>query len=558
MSAAALMVSHQLTAQTTVAPSITTQPASISVAAGANAAFSVVASGTAPLSYQWYKGDDVLSSGTAATLTLTAVSAASGGSYKVKVSNVAGNVTSTPATLTVTGVATVPFIATQPASVVVSTGATATFTVAATGATPLHYQWYKNDRRLDVPDAASLTLTSVKVDDAAIYTVKVSNTGGSVASAPAALTVNAVAGSISAAPASRSVKAGSDVSLTVTATGVGLTYQWKLEGRPLKSATTNTLTLANVSALGGGNYGVTVSNSAGAVASTAAAVTVTTDARLVNIATRGHVGDDDEVLISGFVTRGDGQKKILLRAVGPTLGTQFNVPEALAKPTLTLYAADRGNSVVATNSGWGGAASLSTVFVQVGAFPLPATSLDAALFQTLSSGAYSATVSAPRGTEGVALLEVYDADTGTPTAEVVNLSSRALVGAETKDTLIAGFAITGTSSDTVLVRGVGPSLGTLFGMRRALGASHVAVFDSKGNQVAANTVWTHGREGHDDDEDDATNDVETASDRAGAWKLPRGATDSALVLTLPPGVYTAHVTGVGKTGIGLVEVFEIH
>jgi len=124
--------------------------------------------------------------------------------------------------------------------------------------------------------------------------------------------------------------------------------------------------------------------------------------------------------------------------------------------------------------------------------------------------------------------------------------------------LIAGFAITGTSSDTVSVRGVGPSLGTLFGMRRALGASHVAVFDSKGNQVAANTVWTHGREGHDDDEDDATNDVETASDRAGAWKLPRGATDSALVLTLPPGVYTAHVTGVGKTGIGLVEVFEIH
>ena len=204
---------------------------------------------------------------------------------------------------------------------------------------------------------------------------------------------------------------------------------------------------------------------------------------------------------------------------------------------------------------------LSAAFAQVGAFPLLPASADAALVETLTSGGYTATVTAPSGTNGVALIEAYDADTGSPTAEVVNISTRALVGAEAANTLIAGFAITGTTSDTVLIRGVGPSLGTLFGMRRALGASHVAVFDATGSQIAANTVWGKGGRGEDEDDEDEDkeNAMDDASDRAGAWHLPRGSNDSALLLTLAPGVYTAHVTGVkASSGIGLVEIFEVH
>ena len=562
-SALGAFVLTPVSAQLITAPAITTPPASLSVAAGASAVFTVVATGTPPLAYQWFKGTAAIATATTATLTLSAVTVADAASYTVKVSNVAGNVSSAAAVLTVTSApaATAPVITTPPSSLIVTSGAAASFTVVATGSATLHYQWLKNGREVESADSATLTLAAARLEDAAVYSVKVSNSAGSVTSANASLTVNAVAGTITTAPASAAVKAGANATLTVVAAGTGLSYQWKFNGRPIAGATSATFALTNVSTIAAGNYSVTVSKISGPVAAAAAALTVTTDARLTNIATRGHVGEDDEVLISGFVTRGAGKKKIVMRAVGPTLGTAFNVTGALAKPTLTLYSSGRDNAVIDTNSGWGGSAALSAAFAQVGAFALPPTSADAALLESLDSGAYTAIVTAPKSTSGVALVEVYDADTGSPTAEVINISTRALVGAEAKDTLIAGFAITGTTSDTVLIRGVGPSLGTLFGMRRALGNLHVAVFDSKGNQIAANTVWGRGGRGedNDDEDEDKENDMDDASDRVGAWHLPRGSQDSALLLTLAPGVYTAHVTGVGgKSGIGLVEIFEVH
>ncbi len=547
------------------APVITLQPASQTVAAGASVTFSVTATGTGTLAYSWFKDGRLLSLGSASTLTIAAATAADAGVYRVTVTSAGGSTVSDGATLTVTGTpppttGTAPTITTQPASLVVTAGANATFTVVADGTAPLHYQWMKNGRRIEDTDSATFAITSAKVEDAAVYTVKVSNGAGSVTSAPATLAINVVAGTITTAPANATAKAGTDVKFTVTAAGTGLTYQWKFNGRTIKNATDASLALTNVGVLAAGAYSVTVSTSAGPAAAAAAALTVTTDAHLSNIATRGHVGEDDEVLISGFVTRGPGQKKILLRAVGPTLGTAFSVTDSLANPKLTLYSAGKGNAVVDTNSGWGGATALATAFTQVGAFPLPPASADAALLETLDSGAYSAVVTAPSGKSGVALVEAYDADTGSPPAEIINISTRALVGAEAANTLIAGFVVSGTTSDTVLIRGVGPSLGTLFGLRRALGASHVAVFDSKGNQIAANTVWGKAGRGEDNDaeDEDKENDMDNASDRSGAWHLPRGSTDSALLLTLAPGVYTAHVTGVnGRSGIGLVEIFEV-
>jgi hypothetical protein len=547
------------------APVITTQPTSLTVAAGAAATFSVTATGTGTLNYSWFKEGRLVASGNSASFTIASTSAADAGSYRVVVTGSGGATVSNSVTLTVTGattppvVGTAPTITTQPTSLLVAAGAKATFTVVATGTPAPNYVWMKNDHAIDGSNSATFTISAATVDDAAVYTVRVSNSAGSVTSAPASLSVNVVAGTIAAAPANVTAAAGTDAKLVVNATGTGLTYQWKRNGRAIAGATSATLTLTGVGTLSAGDYNVTISNSSGPAAAAALALTVTTDARLINIATRGHVGSGDEVLISGFVTRGDATKKILIRAVGPTLGTAFNVTGALANPTLTLYSASKGNVVVDTNSGWGGSTALTTAFTQVGAFPLAPTSADAALLETLASGAYSATVTAPGTTSGVALVEVYDADTGTPTAEVVNISTRALVGAEAADTLIAGFAIAGTTSDTVIIRGVGASLGTLFGMRQALGASHVAVFDSKGNQVAANTVWAAGRDDRDDDEADTMNDLDEASDRVGAWRLPHGSTDSALLLTLAPGVYTAHVTGVGgKSGIGLVEIYEVH
>ncbi|MBL9202470.1 MAG: immunoglobulin domain-containing protein, partial [Opitutaceae bacterium] len=507
------------------APAITTQPASATVASGATATFTVAATGAAPLTYAWFKEARLVAFGGNATLTITTANPGDAGAYRVVVSNSAGAATSNSATLTVTGgsggggppnppapVGTAPTITTQPASLALTAGGNATFTVVATGTAPLSYRWHKNGRSIGNATGASLALTSVKLDDAAVYTVQVSNSAGSVVSTPAALTVNSTAGLIATAPASQTVNAGAEAKLTVTATGTGLRYQWRFNGRTIKGATTATLTLPNAGVTAGGSYGVTVSTATGPVAASAAALAIRTDARLVNIATRGHVGADDEVLISGFVTRGTGTKRILARAVGPTLGTQFGVTGALATPRITLY---RGSTTVDTNAGWGGSAALASAFTQVGAFPLPAASADSALLTSLAAGNYSAAVSAPGSQQGVALIEVYDADTGTPVGEVVNISTRALVGAEVANTLIAGFAIAGTTSDTVLVRGVGPSLGTLFGMRRALGASHIRVFDSKGVEVAANTIWGRGGRGGDDDDrdEDKEDDIDDASDR---------------------------------------------
>ena len=173
------------------APAILTQPASLTVDQGATAAFSVVASGTAPLHCQWRKGTLAVG-GDAATLTLASAQPGDAGTYTVTVTNAAGSVTSSGATLTVipTPVAVAPAILTQPASLTVDQGATAVFTVAASGTAPLHCQWRKGTLAVG-GDAPTLTLASAQPADAGTYTVTVTNAAGSVTSDAATLTVQA-------------------------------------------------------------------------------------------------------------------------------------------------------------------------------------------------------------------------------------------------------------------------------------------------------------------------------------------------------------------------------
>ena len=455
-----------------------------------------------------------------------------------------------------------PAITTQPASLIVTAGSSATFSVVATGTTPLQYQWFKDGREISHANSATLSFSNPRLDDAAVYTVRIANGAGSLTSSPATLTVNSTAGLITTAPTSATANAGTEVKLTVTTTGSALAYQWKFNGRTLKGATGASLTLANAGTTVSGYYEVTVLSRNAPVAASAARVVITTEARITNIATRGYVGvEDDEILIAGLVTRGTGDKKVLLRAVGPTLGTApYNVTGALAKPRITLY---RGSTQIATNAGWGGTAALSAAFNQVGAFSLPTDSSDAALLQTVPGGVYTAHVTGPTGAHGIALIEVYDADPSTPVpaVELANISTRAMVGAVNDGALIAGFVISGTTSDTVLVRGVSQSMGTLHGMRRALGNSQVTVYDAKGKEVAANAIWGKTGRGNpnDDDDDDKQSEIDEASDRTGAFRLPHGSTDSALVVTLAPGAYTAVVTGRNNSsGVALVEIYEVH
>jgi uncharacterized repeat protein (TIGR02543 family) len=171
------------------APSITTPPQSQTVNAGDAVTFSVVATGDAPLNYQWYFNNAVLTGKNDATLALTNVTAANAGAYTVKVSNASGSgeTTSDAATLTVN---TQPGITTPPQSQTVNAGDTVTFSVVATGDAPLSYQWYFNNAVLTGKNAATLALTDVTAANEGDYTVKVSNTHGEITSDAAKLIVN--------------------------------------------------------------------------------------------------------------------------------------------------------------------------------------------------------------------------------------------------------------------------------------------------------------------------------------------------------------------------------
>ncbi|TLZ33144.1 MAG: hypothetical protein E6K32_18385, partial [Gammaproteobacteria bacterium] len=215
-----------------VAPAITTQPASQMVVAGQTATFTVTATGTAPVSFQWQSNGTAIGGATADSYTTPATTAADDGEqFTVVVSNAAGSVTSSAAALTVNAAPVAPTITTQPASQTVSTGQTATFTVTATGTAPLSYQWQKNGTAISAATVASYTTSATTAADSGDqFTVVVSNAVGSVTSSAAVLTVNAalVAPTITTQPASQTVNTGQTATFTVTATGTApLSYQWQ-------------------------------------------------------------------------------------------------------------------------------------------------------------------------------------------------------------------------------------------------------------------------------------------------------------------------------------------
>jgi hypothetical protein len=177
-----------------VAPSITAQPASQAVTAGGTVSFTVAVMGTAPLSYQWQKNSAVITGATSSSYTTPATTSSDNGAqFTVVVSNTAGSVTSSPATLTVNAAPGAPTITVQPANQTVTAGQTATFTVVAGGTAPLSYQWKKNGANIAGASSAGYTTpVTTASDSGSTFDVVVSNTAGTVTSTAATLTVNAV------------------------------------------------------------------------------------------------------------------------------------------------------------------------------------------------------------------------------------------------------------------------------------------------------------------------------------------------------------------------------
>lgn len=208
------------------APKIVTAPSPVSVNVSNTATFAVVASGSAPLSYQWLKNGSPIDGATGAVLTLPQVLLADAGVYSVVVANAAGEVRSAEVTLGVAAPtplppATPPVIATQPTGLVVLAGQGATFAIAASGSAPLAYQWQRNGVAVAGATGPILTLASAAAGDVGQYSVVVSNAAGSATSQVAGLVVTPVPGApaITMQPANRSVIEGQAATFTLAVTG---------------------------------------------------------------------------------------------------------------------------------------------------------------------------------------------------------------------------------------------------------------------------------------------------------------------------------------------------
>ncbi len=276
------------------------------------------------------------------------------------------------------------------------------------------------------------------------------------------------------------------------------------------------------------------------------------DSRLVNLSCRAQVGTGANILIAGFVVGGAGASApLLIRGSGPAL-VPFGVSGTLPDPRLQIFSTLGEGSLLANNDGWGGSSAISSAATATGAFAwADASSHDAALVETLAPGPYTAHLSGSSGDGGVALAEIYDATPdGTATAaatRLINISARSAAGSGA-NSLIVGFVIGGSTPKTVLIRASGPAL-TPFGVPGTLPDPKLQVYSTASGStlVASNTGWGGDAQ------------IATAAAWVGAFSWGSSATpDSALLVTLLPGPYTANLTGAsGDTGLALIEVYEV-
>jgi hypothetical protein len=253
-------------------PTITTPPQSQAVTEGQSVVFSVSASSSGAISYQWYfNGVSLGGAANSSTYSINNVIMGNAGNYTVVVANSTASATSAVATLTVF---VPPAIHTQPNSQTVTQGQDASFSVVANGSPPFGYQWRLNKTNLSGATNASLTLTNVQASQSGDYTVVVTNPAGSVTSQVATLTVN-LPPTITTQPQSQAVTQGQSVSFSVMVSGsVPLSYQWYFNGLALSGATAPVLMLTNVQPTQSGDYTVVVANTAASATSAVASLAV--------------------------------------------------------------------------------------------------------------------------------------------------------------------------------------------------------------------------------------------------------------------------------------------
>src|SRR6266516_4250667 len=254
----------------------------------------------------------------------------------------------------------------------------------------------------------------------------------------------------------------------------------------------------------------------------------------LNLSTRGVVSVGDNVLIGGFMITGTEPKKMVLRALGPSL-SGFGLSGVLRDPVLSVYNSSR--TLIATNDNW--QSDPGQVEITANGFA-PANLVESATIPTLAPSAYTVIVTGKDPTPGIGLVELYDLSPLSK-SKLSNMSTRGAI-VTVDDVLINGFIVGDVGSTTVVVRALGPSLAS-FGVSGVLSDPTLTIYDANGSVIARNDNW----------QDDIN-----AIDVQKNGLAPPNALESAIVLHLPAGAYTAIVTGAdGGTGVGLAEVYEL-
>ncbi len=257
--------------------------------------------------------------------------------------------------------------------------------------------------------------------------------------------------------------------------------------------------------------------------------------QVLNLSTRGLVSVGDNVLIGGFIVTGPGPKSVVLRALGPSL-SGFGLSGVLADPVLKVYNSSR--TLIASNDNW--QEDIGAAYIKQNGLA-PTNPSESATLQTLAPGAYTVILTGKDSTPGISLVELYDVSP-LSNSKLVNISTRGDVG--TGDSvLISGFIVGEVESETVVVRALGPSLAS-FGVSNPLSDPVLTIYDSKGSAIATNDNWQ---------------DNVNAIDIQRNGLAPPNPSESAIVLHLPAGAYTAIVRGAnGATGNALAEVYTLH
>ncbi len=260
----------------------------------------------------------------------------------------------------------------------------------------------------------------------------------------------------------------------------------------------------------------------------------TVEARALNLSTRGFIGNNEESLIGGFIVKGSAPQTVILRVLGPSLGSA-GVPGSIPDPVLTLF--NSSGVAIGRNDNW----QTDAAAAQIAAKGLsPTDPAEAATMKTLAPGAYTVVATGKNFLTGIGLLEAYDLSPLSD-SNLANISSRGFVGTG-NNVLISGFIIGNVNSATVVVRAVGPSLASA-GLSDPLADPMLTVYDANGTAIASNDDW------HDD--------ISAAQIDQSAL-APDDDAESATMLRLPAGAYTTIVKGAnGETGVGLVEVYNL-